>query len=105
MSEIKQYLYRIQPARPEMLTGGATPEEQHATSLHSDYRQELLAAGALVLAGRTQNTDETSFGIVIFEAESDEAANEIMLNDPVVKLGVMNAWLFPYGVALMRQGW
>ena len=54
MSEINQYLYRIQPARPEMLTGGPTPEEERATSLHFSYLQELLAAGAEYLLDGTE---------------------------------------------------
>ena len=99
---MNQYLYRIKPTRPEMLSVGPTPDETQSTEQHFVYLQQLQAAGKLILAGRTQNTDESSFGIVIFEAESDEAANEIMLNDPSVKSGVMNAWLFPYHVALMR---
>lgn len=101
---MNQYLYRITPARPEMLSAGPTPEESQATEQHFVYLQQLQAAGKLILAGRTQNTDESSFGIVIFEAESEAAANQIMLNDPSVKGGVMNAWLFPYRVALMREG-
>ena len=102
MTERKQYLYRITPARPDMLTGGPTPQEAELISQHFAYLQELLARGDLVLAGRTQNTDETSFGIVIYEADSDEAADAIMMDDPSVRGGVMNAWMFPYRVALMR---
>ena len=32
MTEARQYLYRIQPTRHEMLTDGATPEEREIIS-------------------------------------------------------------------------
>lgn len=54
----------------------------------------------VLLAGRTQNTDYSSFGIVIFNAETIEGAREIMLNDPAVKNNVFRAELFPYKMAL-----
>lgn len=85
-----------------MLSIGPTSEESEATAQHIAYLQKLLNRGLLILAGRTQNTDETSFGIVIFEAESDAHADQIMMNDSVIKGGVMNAWLFPYNVAILH---
>lgn len=102
MDTKKQYLYRIQPARPAMLWEGPTPEEIELVESHFEYLKELLDAGELILAGRTQNSDPSSFGIVIFEAESDEAARVRMANDPAVRAGVMLAELYPYRVALMK---
>ena len=56
------------------------------------------------LAGRTQNADETAFGLVVFRAESETAARQIMLEDPAVKHGVMTASLYPYRVAFRSSG-
>ena len=103
MSEVTQYLYRIQPARPAMLPEGPTPEEAEIVAQHFAYLQDLTERGILILAGRTLNTDESSFGIVILYAESKDAAREIVDNDPAVKGGVMRAELFPYRVALMAS--
>jgi len=72
--------------------------DQHLSSL-----KKLLEEGILVLAGRTLDEDEKMFGIVIFEAETDEQAEQIMLNDPAVKAGIMVAELHPYRVALIRK--
>lgn len=47
--------------------------------------------------------DKKTFGIVIFEADSEEKAKFIMNNDPSVAEGIMKAELFPYRVALMRD--
>jgi uncharacterized protein YciI len=99
-----QYLYRIQPTRSDMLSNGSTPEEQAIVGQHFAYLQRLMGEGVVILAGRTLNTDETSFGIVIFNAESEEAAQQLVANDPAVKQGVMRAMLFPYRVALIAEG-
>ena len=98
------FLYRIQPTRPAMLREGPTPQEEAILSQHFDYLKALTVQGVVVLAGRTLNTDESSFGIVILTAASEDAARAIMHNDPAVKQGVMRAELFPYRIALMASG-
>ncbi len=101
MSDSQQYLYLIQPTRMAMLADGPTPQEEETIARHFDYLKALVERGIVILAGRTLNTDESSFGIVIFMAESEEAARAIMSNDPAVEVGVMHAQLFPYRIALM----
>jgi len=96
-----EFLYRIQPSRAEMLTNGPTPEESVIVSEHFEYLKRLADEGVVVLFGRTLNTDPSCFGIVIFRAESEDAARRIMENDPAVRQGVMRAELFPYRIAGM----
>ncbi len=103
MSDAQQYLYLIQPTRMAMLTDGPTPQEDETVSRHFDYLKALTERGTVILAGRTLNTDESGFGIVIFKAESEDAARAIMSNDPAVQAGVMRARLFPYRIALMAN--
>jgi len=98
-----QFIYVLKPARLEMLTEGATPEEVETVSRHFAYFQDLTAKGVMILMGRTQNKDESTFGIAIFEAEDESAARRIMENDPAVMGGVMTATLYPYKIALMRK--
>ncbi len=98
-----QFLYRIQPTRPEMLSQGATPEESAITGEHFDYLQRLMLEGVVILAGRTLNTDPTSFGIIIFNADDETAAQALVQGDPAVIKGVMRAELFPYRVALIAE--
>lgn len=95
-----QFLYRIQPARLAMLSDGPTASEEAAVGEHFAYLQDLLAKGSLLMAGRTLTTDESSFGVVVFQADSESGARELMGNDPAVRSGVMRAELFPYRVAL-----
>ena len=104
MTETTQYLYRIQPTRLEMLTEGPTEEESEITSQHFAYLKGLVEEGVIILAGRTLNADESTFGITILNAESEEVAMQIMRDDPAVCGGVMNAELFPYRIALISEG-
>lgn len=86
-----------------MLTEGPTEEEAQRVSEHFQHLQKLMGKGMLILAGRTQNSDYSSFGIALFEAESDEAMREIVANDPAVKHRVMRAEWYPYRLACSRR--
>ena len=99
---MKQYLYRIRPTRPDMLSDGATETEEAVVAQHFAFLKELLEKGRLILAGRTLNTDPSSFGIVVFTAEDEGDAKSTLENDPAVKNGVMTGELFPYRVALYQ---
>jgi len=96
---MSEFLYRLLPARPAMLTEGLTPEEHAAVAAHFAYLQELAAAGVVLLFGRTQTTGPDTFGIVIFRAESADAAHRIMADDPAVQARVMRAEVFPFRIA------
>ena len=95
-----QFLYRIVPTRTAMLTDGPTDEEQRIVGEHFSYLQNLVERGIVLMAGRTMNRDERTFGIVIFQAADDTQARSLMHDDPAVRHGVMRAELFPYSIAL-----
>jgi len=97
------FLYKIQPVRPEMLTAGPTSEEDQVVSQHFAYLKGLTEAGIVLLAGRTLNTDASSFGIVIFKASSEKEARQVMHNDPAVEQRVMRAELYPFRIALLGE--
>ena len=94
-----EFLYTVKPTRLAMVTEGPTEEESAVLAQHAAYLGGLAERGVVEFAGRTTNGDETTFGLVVFEAESDAAARRIMLEDPAVRHGVMTASLFPYRVA------
>src|SRR5690348_461067 len=104
MSELKEYLYMVRATRLGMLTEGPTDQEMVIVGQHFNYLKDLTERGVVVLVGRTQNNDETTFGIAIFRALDDEAAREIMNNDPAVRNNVMTATLYPYRIALLAKG-
>jgi uncharacterized protein YciI len=95
------FLYKIQLARPAILTDGPTPEEQAIMSQHADYLENLTLSGVSMLVGRTLTTDPSTFGIMIFKAESLDHAREIANRDPGVHSGIWHAELFPFRIAFL----
>ena len=100
---MKQWIYVLKVTRLEMLTKGTSPEEDEIVGQHFAYLMDLTEKGVVILMGRTQNNDASTFGIAIFEAKDEATARSIMENDPAVKGGVMTATLYPYKIALMRK--
>ena len=92
----------LRPKRLQMVTEGPTLEEEARIDEHFNYLANLAHQGTVILFGRTTNDDESTFGLVIFEAKSSESATTLMENDPAVKSGIMHAKLFPYSVAFLR---
>jgi uncharacterized protein len=100
--EKKQFIYVLKLIPDLLDETNWTEREEKIVSSHFMKLQELLKAQKLILAGKTSNMDEKTFGIVILEVESEDEAQTIMKNDPAVAEGVMTAELFPYKVALIR---
>ncbi len=68
---------------------------------HYAYLSDLCDRGVVTLAGRAE---DTSFGIVIFEADSIEEATGIVEGDPAVAEHVMTAELKEFRLALLKSG-
>ena len=94
------YLYKIQSTRADLLAKGSTSNEDAILTEHFSYLSDLTTKGIVLLAGRTLNSDTSSFGIVILKAANENIARAIMLADPAVSRGVMRAELFPFRIAL-----
>ncbi|GAA1469533.1 YciI family protein [Microbacterium thalassium] len=98
-----QWLYRIVPARADMVDD-ATDDEAAVVGAHFRYLVELRDRGVLILAGRTQGEGPDTVGITVFEADDEPAARAIMNADPAVAAGVFAATLHRYAVAVARDG-
>lgn len=98
-----QFLYQLKLIPSLLDESNWTEKENKIVQHHFEELQELQKAGKLILAGRTLNMDVNGFGIVILEVESEEEAQALMENDPAVKEGIMEASLFPYRVALIKN--
>ncbi len=91
-----EYLYLIHPYRHEFYDS-PTAEEEAVMEEHYQYLKQAAEAGILLLAGPC--LDHT-FGLVVFRASGDEAANAFMFGDPSVRKNVMAAELHPMRVSL-----
>ncbi len=94
-----EYIYLIHPFRHGFFEQ-PTPEENAAMEAHFQYLKRATEAGTVLLAGPC--LDET-FGLVVFRAENEEAANAFMFNDPSVKTSVMMAELHPFRPSLVGK--
>ena len=94
-----EYLYIIHPYRHGFFED-PTEAENAVMEEHFQYLKQAARGGIVLLAGPC--TDDT-FGLVIFHAESEEAANAFMFNDPSVKNNVMAAELHPLRISIQGQ--
>jgi uncharacterized protein len=98
----KRYLYVLRLA-PRLHDPKAWTDADNATvNAHFLRLQEAVKARKVLFAGRTDEPFAETFGIVVFEADSDAAAQAFMQADPTVAAGVMTATLHPFALALLR---
>jgi uncharacterized protein YciI len=99
----QQYLYvlRVAPALHDEARW--TQADNDAVSRHFARLAAAVESGQVIFAGKTSEPLDTTFGLVVFEAESEAAARQFMESDPAVVAGVMTATLHPYSLALQRR--
>jgi uncharacterized protein YciI len=77
-----------------------TKEDNAVLERHFARFKEAIKSGQLILAGRTKEPGDKTFGIAIFRASDEAAARAFMEADPTVSAGLMTAELHPFAVAL-----
>jgi uncharacterized protein YciI len=80
-----------------------TQDDKVALDRHFNRFKHAIEAGELILAGRTREPGDKTFGIAIFVAADEAAARKFMEADPAVVAGVMTAELHPFAVVLQRK--
>lgn len=93
-----EYVYMIKATRAGFATE-PTAEEMDAMGRHFQYLKALVEQKKVVMAGPCL---DAAFGIVIYEADSEEEARGIMENDPSVVAGVMSAEMHEFRVSLLQ---
>ena len=98
----KQFIYVLRLV-PRLYADSAwTKEDNMVLGRHFARFQHAINTGELILAGRTKEPGDKTFGIAIFEAKDEAAARAFMESDPAVVAGLMTAELHPFAVALKR---
>jgi uncharacterized protein YciI len=95
---LSDWLCVIRPPRASFMED-ATPEEGEIMREHFAYLKGLLDAGKLILAGPSL---EPPFGIIVFEAESEDEAHRLIAADPSVAAGLQTPELHPFRASLVR---
>jgi uncharacterized protein YciI len=99
----KQFIYVLRLVPRLHQDFAWTKEDNMALSRHFTRFQHAIETGELILAGRTKEPGDQTFGIAIFEAADETAARAFMKSDPAVVAGLMTAELHPFAVALQRK--
>jgi len=94
-----QWIYFVHPPRDDF-AATITAEEEAVWTEHLERLQRLLAAGQLILAGPTPGAVNT--GLVVFDAADEDAARQLMAEDPVIRGGYARGELRPLRVTLLR---
>ena len=103
MNNRQQYVYVLH-LTPRMHDKGSwTDVENGVIAEHFARLAKAAENGQVILAGRTTESPDKTFGLVIFEAESGEAARLFMESDPAVVANIMTADLHPYSIAVQRK--
>ena len=100
--ERKQFIYVLKLTPRLLDEKNWTEQDNQIVGRHFRRLQRLHKEGRVLVAGRTLNADPSQFGIVVFEAASEEEARELMEADDAVKEKIMTAQLFPFRVALIK---
>jgi uncharacterized protein YciI len=99
----KQFIYVLKLV-PRLYADSAWTKEDNAViERHFVRLQEAAKSGQLIIAGRTSESGDKTFGIAVFEAPDEAAAKKFMQEDPAVAGGLMTAELHPFVVALQRK--
>lgn len=99
----KQFIYVLHLVPRLHADASWTDEDKKVLQRHFVRFQEAIKAGKLILAGRTSESGDKTFGIAIFEAKDEAAARKFMEEDPAVAGGLMTAELHPFSVALEHR--
>jgi uncharacterized protein YciI len=78
-------------------------EDDAAFDQHSNRLKEATDRGQVICVGRTAESLDKTFGIVVLEAKDQEAAAEFMNNDPTVVAGLVTMDLHPFTLAFERK--
>jgi uncharacterized protein len=99
----KQFIYVLRVV-PRLHDDSAwTDADKKMASTHFAHLKAATAEGKVILAGRTLEPGNKTFGLVIFEAADEAAARDFMNSDPAVAGKIMTAELHPYSIALQRK--
>jgi uncharacterized protein YciI len=96
---VAEWIAFLHPSRDDF-AATMTDAERAVWGVHFERLERLLAEGVLVLAGPTLGPVNT--GVLVFEADDEQAAQRLLDEDPTVAGGFVRGELRPFRVSLLR---
>lgn len=84
---------------------GPTPPTDELLKEHLDWLFPQFSVGTFILSGGLEATDgQGPSALAVLEADSLEAANELLASDPFVRAGACTHRVVPYNVRVRVSG-
>lgn len=97
--ELRQFLATAKPKRENWLQN-ISEEEKKVMAQHFAYANQSFSEGKIVFGGACL---DGALGIIVYQAESEEAALKMFNDDPLVKSGIMDTEFHPFRVGLIQK--
>lgn len=78
-------------------------KEKNIQKEHISYLDSLTRNGKIAIAGIVDQSLENQTGLIILSVDNYEQAEEILLNDPSIKKGMMSARLKPINIYFRKE--
>lgn len=97
--ELLHFLAIANPRRENFIQT-LTEEEKEVMAKHFAYTNQLFSEGKIAFDGACLNG---ALGLIVYKAESEEAAFEMFNNDPLVKSGIVDTGFHPFRVGHIQN--
>jgi uncharacterized protein YciI len=97
--ELLHFLATAKPRRENFIQT-LTEEEKAVMAKHFAYTNQLFSEGNITFDGACL---DGALGLIVYKAESEEAAFEMFKNDPLVKSGIVDTELHPFRVGHIQN--
>jgi uncharacterized protein YciI len=98
-----QFIYLLKLVERLHTDSGWTKADEEIVGRHYRHLKAATEKGQAIVVGRTREPGDKTFGLVIFEADSAEAAQAFAESDPAVLGGVMTVEVRPFSLVLVRK--
>ena len=98
--EKKHFFLKLVPPRPTF-PQDMSEEERNIMNKHAEYWRELMKKGIVIAYGPVMDPRGT-YGIGIVEAENEEKAKSIAVNDPAPLSGLGHYEIYPMKVITLK---
>lgn len=98
-----RFIYLLKLVERLHTDAGWTKDDDEVIGRHFRHLQAATEAGHVIVAGRTLEPGDKTFGLVIFEADNAEKAKKFAESDPAVVEGIMTVEVRPFALVLVKK--
>jgi Uncharacterized protein conserved in bacteria len=94
----KQFVLLMKATGPDFFAKTQEPDGKQMVEKHLKKLQALTQQGVCLFSGHTLVTNESGFGIIVVNVQSEAEAQKIIDDDDLVKAGLVRGTIFPFQV-------